>query len=44
MIDSGEHTISENQNVMSAQFFPSRAEADRVEPLKNLALAVLTDA
>jgi hypothetical protein len=44
MIDIGESTIFENQNLLPAQFFPSRPDAARMEPLKKLAFAVLLDA
>lgn len=44
MIDSAEHAIFENQNVLPAQFFPSRPDAARMEPLEKLASAVLMDA
>jgi hypothetical protein len=44
MIDSGEQTIFENQNLLPVQFFPSRPDAARMEPLKKLAFAVLMDA
>jgi hypothetical protein len=44
MIDSGEHTMFESQNLLPAQFYPSCPDAARIEPLKKLAFAVLTDA
>ena len=44
MIDMGEQTIFENQTLLPAQFYPSRPDAARMEPLKKLALGVLTDA
>jgi hypothetical protein len=44
VIDSGEQSILENQSILPAQFFPSRPDAARMEPLKRLALAVLMDA
>lgn len=44
MIDMDEPTFIENQTLLPAQFFPSRPDAARMEPLRRLALAVLMDA
>jgi hypothetical protein len=44
MIDMGEQPLFENQNLLPAQFFPTRPDAARMEPLKKLAFAVLMDA
>ncbi|HKD67274.1 MAG TPA: hypothetical protein VKB84_10575 [Candidatus Binataceae bacterium] len=44
MSELGEQAIFENQNILPAQFFPSRPDNARMEPLKRLAFAVLLDA
>lgn len=43
-MDAVEQTIFESQNFLPAQFFRSRLDIVRMEPLRRLALAILMDA